>query len=167
MSRAIRRPATGPVVDVIIDSPRWKKHPAAARRVRRAVRSAAPAKVGKAELAVMLTDDKSIRALNLQWRGKDTATNVLSFPAAPPRRRSAPRPLGDIVIAYETTAAESRAEGKRFDHHLAHLVVHGFLHLLGYDHESDREAEDMERRERSILARLDVPDPYAARDARA
>src|ERR1700704_4035077 len=77
----------------------------------------------------------------------------------------APRHLGDIVIAYETAAAEARAERKPFDHHLAHLAVHGFLHLLGYDHESDSEAEAMERRERMILSRLGVPDPYAARDA--
>jgi probable rRNA maturation factor len=156
----------GPAIDVIIDSPRWKRHPGAARLVRRALRTAAPAPARTCELAVMLTDDKSIRALNRQWRGKGAATNVLSFPAAPGRRPAA-RHLGDIVIAYETTAAESRAEGKPFDHHLVHLVVHGFLHLLGYDHESDREAEDMERREQKILARLDVPDPYAARDARA
>jgi probable rRNA maturation factor len=166
MSRAVRRRSRGPAVDVIIASPRWKKHPAAARLVRRAVRTAAPAPARASELAVMLTDDKSVRAQNRQWRGKNAATNVLSFPAAP-GRRSAARLLGDIVIAYETTAAESRAEGKPFDHHLVHLVVHGFLHLLGYDHESDREAEEMERRERKILARLDVPNPYAARDARA
>src|SRR6267154_367918 len=76
-----------------------------------------------------------------------------------------PRHLGDIVIAYETAAAEARAERKPFDHHLAHLAVHGFLHLLGYDHESDSEAEAMERCERMILSRLGVPDPYAARAA--
>ena len=166
MRRAIRRRARGPAIDVIIDSPGWKRHPAAASLVRRAVTTAAPAPARTCELAVMLTDDKSIRALNRQWRGKNAATNVLSFPAAP-GGRSAARLLGDIVIAYETTAAESRAEGKPFDHHLVHLVVHGFLHLLGYDHESDREAEEMERRERKILAQLDVPDPYAARDAQA
>jgi probable rRNA maturation factor len=76
-----------------------------------------------------------------------------------------PPVLGDIVVAYETTAKEARAENKPFDHHLVHLVVHGFLHLLGYDHESDGEAEEMEHLERKILARLNVPDPYGARDA--
>jgi probable rRNA maturation factor len=166
MSRTPRGSATGPTVEVIVASRRWNKHPDVARLIRRAVRTAAPAPARNRELAVMLTDDKSIRVLNRQWRGKDAATNVLSFPAAPGRRTGV-RPLGDIAIAYETTAAEADAEGKPFDHHLVHLVVHGFLHLLGYDHESDREAEEMERRERKILARLDVPDPYTARDARA
>jgi probable rRNA maturation factor len=166
MSRAVRCRVSGPAIDVIIDSPRWKRHPAAAKLVRRAVTTAAPAAARKCELAVLLTDDKSIRALNRQWRGKNAATNVLSFPAVP-GGGSAGRMLGDIVIAYETTAAESRAEGKPFDHHLVHLVVHGFLHLLGYDHESDGEAEDMERLESRILARLDVPDPYAAREPEA
>jgi probable rRNA maturation factor len=112
----------------------------------------------------VLTDDKAIRALNRKWRKKNAPTNVLSFPA--PDGGASPHPvLGDIVIAYETTAAESRADDKRFDHHLVHLVVHGFLHLLGYDHESDAEAEEMEQFERKILSRLDVPDPYTARDA--
>ena len=109
----------------------------------------------------------------------DSPTNVLSFPArnlspsllrgrvaeGGKRRQVAPRHLGDIVIAYETTAREAADEGKPFEHHLAHLAVHGFLHLLGYDHESDREAEKMERLEAAILARLAVPDPYAPRDA--
>ena len=72
--------------------------------------------------------------------------------------------LGDIVIAYETTAREAETEHKPFEHHLSHLTVHGFLHLLGYDHESDDEAETMERLEREILARLDIADPYATRD---
>ena len=75
--------------------------------------------------------------------------------------------LGDVVIAYETTALEARSEAKPFDHHLAHLTVHGFLHLLGYDHESDRDADVMEALERAILARLGVADPYAARDSAA
>jgi probable rRNA maturation factor len=166
MSCAVRRRPSGPAIDVIVDSPRWKRHPAAARLVRRAVTTAAPAAARTCELAVMLTDDKSIRALNRQWRGKNAATNVLSFPAASGGRPAAGL-LGDIVIAYETTAAQSRAEGKPFEHHLVHLVVHGFLHLLGYDHESDGEAEEMERLERRILARLDVPDPYAVREPEA
>jgi probable rRNA maturation factor len=76
----------------------------------------------------------------------------------------APRLLGDIVIAHETTAREANAEGKPFADHLGHLAVHGFLHLLGYDHESDADAEVMERLEREILAQLGVPDPYANRD---
>jgi probable rRNA maturation factor len=85
---------------------------------------------------------------------------VLSFPAAPGSET-----LGDIAIAYETTAREAEAEGKPFADHLAHLAVHGFLHLLGYDHQSDAEAAAMERLEVAILARLNVPDPYAQSDA--
>ena len=98
---------------------------------------------------------------------------AFSFPAAAPKKgrkdaRSKPPPsspyIGDIVIAYETVAREAAAEGKPFNHHLAHLAVHGFLHLLGYDHENNRDAEAMERLERKILKRLAIPDPYAVRD---
>jgi probable rRNA maturation factor len=102
--------------------------------------------------------------MNAHWRSKDTATNVLSFPAAP-SPGPGPHHLGDIVLACETVEREARAQDKPFDHHLVHLVVHGFLHLIGYDHDTDDEAEEMERRERDILARLGIPDPYAARDA--
>lgn len=114
------------------------------------------------ELSVVFTDDRGIRQLNARWRGKDKPTNVLSFPAFPVER-GAPLPpmLGDIVIAYETVEREARDEGKPFDAHLLHLVVHGFLHLLGYDHEGEAEAEEMERLERRILAALAIPDPYA------
>jgi len=158
-----RRPARGPAVDVVVASARWRRVPRAAGIVRRAIAAAAPAGMRRAELAVTLTSDRAIRALNRRWRGKDAPTNVLSFPA-PEQRPGGPRHLGDVVIAYETVASEAAAENKAFGHHLAHLAVHGFLHLLGYDHESDRQAEAMERRERRILARLGVPDPYAARD---
>jgi probable rRNA maturation factor len=122
-------------------------------------------RIGRGELAVVLTDDAAIRALNRDWRSKDAATNVLSFPAkeARPDRR-APRLLGDIVIAYETVAREAAAEGKPFMHHLAHLAVHGFLHLVGYDHEANEDADAMEGLEIAILARLEVPDPYLLRD---
>jgi len=117
------------------------------------------------ELAIVLTDDSAIRALNRDWRGKDEPTNVLSFPAQEPGAdRRAPRMLGDIVIAYETAAREAEVEGKPLVHHLAHLAVHGFLHLVGYDHEASEEADAMEGLEVAILARLGVPDPYPMRD---
>ena len=110
----------------------------------------------------MLTHDSAIRALNRTWRGKDVPTNVLSFPSRQLRaKRQRPAHLGDIVIAFETVAREAKAERKPFRHHLAHLAVHGYLHLLGHDHETDREAHKMERLERKILARLAIPDPYA------
>jgi len=112
----------------------------------------------------LLTDDSAIRALNREWRKLDAPTNVLSFPSKVAGRR-APRHLGDIVIAYGTTAREAAAEGKPFEHHLVHLAVHGFLHLLGYDHATDRDAKKMQRLEVDILARLEVPDPYVSRNS--
>jgi probable rRNA maturation factor len=123
-----------------------------------------------AEIAIVLTDDSAVRTLNRDWRGVDGPTNVLSFPAQrrPPATRPAmPEPpvlLGDIVIAFETTMREACSESKPFEHHLAHLAVHGFLHLLGQDHDNDSDAEAMEGTERAILARLGIPDPYAASD---
>jgi probable rRNA maturation factor len=121
-----------------------------------------PARPGESELGVVFTDDAHIRELNASWRGKDKATNVLSFPAFP-ETKSGPLPplLGDIVLAAETVAGEAALEAKPIENHISHLVVHGLLHLLGYDHETDAEAEEMEALERRILARLAIPDPYA------
>jgi probable rRNA maturation factor len=155
-----------PEIDLVVNSALWNA-PEAEVTVRRAVVEAADALSTKsAELAIVLTDDSAIRLLNRDWRGVDAATNVLSFPASSHSlarevgRRAAPRLLGDIVLAYETIAREARDEGKPFDNHLAHLAVHGFLHLLGYDHERDADADRMEKIERDILARLAIPDPY-------
>jgi probable rRNA maturation factor len=121
-----------------------------------------------AELAIVLCDDSAIRALNRKWRGQNAPTNVLSFPAPAPRNGpDAPPYIGDVVIAYQSVAREAIAEGKRLDHHLSHLAIHGFLHLLGYDHESRRDARIMERLERRILKRIAVPDPFAPRDPQA
>jgi len=145
-------------IDIIVECERWPHD--AETIVRRALAQAAQAVRGKRAgrmLAVLLTDDAAIRKLNAAWRGVDQPTNVLSFPAPADRG-----PLGDIAIAFETTAREADAEGKPLAHHLAHLAVHGFLHLVGYDHESDADAETMEQLERDILARLNVPDPYLA-----
>ncbi len=113
------------------------------------------------ELSMLFTGDAQIRKLNVAWRGKDTPTNVLSFPASPMVAGDAPGPvLGDIVLAYETVVREAGAEGKPFEDHLAHLVIHGLLHLIGYDHESDDQAEVMEALERKILHDLAIADPY-------
>jgi probable rRNA maturation factor len=151
--------------DIVITADCWGAEPGAEDIVQRALGSAASAAPGQgnsAELAVMLTDDAGIRALNHDWRGIDKPTNVLSFPAnAPPGGGGQPRALGDIAIAYETTRVEAETENKPFGHHLSHLVVHGFLHLIGYDHETDEDAEAMEQLERDILAQLGIPDPYA------
>ncbi len=114
-----------------------------------------------AELSLLFTDDAHIAVLNRDWRSKDKPTNVLSFPAfeiAP--GDPLPAMLGDIVLAFETISSEAVLEEKPFEHHLRHLIVHGMLHLLGYDHETDEEAEEMEALERRILAGLAIPDPY-------
>lgn len=114
------------------------------------------------EISVMLTDDAHIRDLNRTWRGKDKATNVLSFPAPEPPGSAAagPRHLGDIALAYETLAREADEESKPLAHHFAHLVVHGVLHLFGYDHEVEAEAERMEDLEVKALSTLGIADPY-------
>ena len=152
-----------PLIDVIVESAQWKAD--AETTVRRALTEAAiaiGANFKDRVLAVLLTDDAAIRRLNAQWRNADKPTNVLSFPPASGagQQAGAVKSLGDIAIAFETTAREAREEGKSLADHLSHLAVHGFLHLLGYDHESDSEAETMEQLERVILARLGVPDPY-------
>jgi probable rRNA maturation factor len=167
MNPAPKRAQAAPTVDIVVNSPLWDTVPDAEAIVRRAVAAAAAAvSTPGGELAIVLTDDSSIRVLNRDWRGKDEATNVLSFPMpATNTDDDATMLLGDIVIAYETTTREAIAEAKPFGHHLAHLAVHGFLHLMGYDHETDREADVMENLEAVVLARLDVPNPYAASDA--
>src|SRR5258708_21597999 len=133
-----------PITEVLVVADCWRAEPDAEAVIQRAVAAAAEianADVGEAELAVMLTDDAGIRTLNGNWRGIDKPTNVLSFPALQPtgagREDDAPRMLGDIAIAYQTMRKESDDAQKPFDHHLSHLAVHGFLHLLGYDHETD------------------------------
>lgn len=108
------------------------------------------------ELTVLLADDSAVADLNDRFRDKQGPTNVLSFPAP----ESAQPHLGDIALAYGVCAAEAAAQGKPLGNHLSHLVAHGVLHLLGWDHQSDDEAEAMERLEREILAGLAIPDPY-------
>ena len=141
-------------VDVLVNSPLWTGH----QEVLVSALAAAAAEEKKAGVvSLMLGDDATMTRLNREWRGKDGPTNVLSFPAP----RVDPAFLGDIALAAETIAAEAEFQGKRFEHHAAHLVVHGFLHLLGYDHENPADAEAMEARERAILVSLGIDDPYA------
>ncbi len=170
MQKQTMSPLSAPWAEVVIESPLWDALPDAARIVRDSL-AAAAAELGPGdgEVAVALTDDAAIRGLNAAWRGMDKPTNVLSFPApAFAAGPDAPGPhLGDIAIAFETAVREAEAEGKLLAHHLAHLAVHGYLHLLGHDHDASDQAEAMERLESAILARLDVPDPYAADSAEA
>ncbi len=117
------------------------------------------------ELSLVFTDDASIREINAEWRSQDKATNVLSFPAFPLEPGGKPGPmLGDIIIARETVEREAIDLEKSFDDHLTHLMVHGFLHLFGYDHMNNSEAERMEGLETRILASLGLSDPYAGQD---
>jgi probable rRNA maturation factor len=148
-------------VEIVIASRRWSAQRGIESTLRRAIAEAARLSTTDGGLAIVLSHDSAIRALNRTWRGKDAPTNVLSFPAAAPPA-GARRFLGDIVLAYQTLAREAAAEGKPFRHHLAHLAVHGYLHLLGHDHETGREARAMERLEIAILARMGIPDPYVA-----
>lgn len=117
------------------------------------------------EVSLVFTDDASIREINAEWREQDKATNVLSFPAFPLVPGGKPGPmLGDIVIARETVEREAADLDKSFDEHLTHLLVHGFLHLFGYDHMDREEAEEMEGLETRILASLGLSDPYAGQE---
>ena len=154
------RQHNGLAVDILVQSPQWKRKPGAKMAVSRAISAAADAvSRDSGEVAVVLTDDATVRRLNRQWRGIDKPTNVLSFPAPAPGAGM----LGDIAIAYQTLARECRNERKPFAAHLSHLAIHGFLHLMGYDHQHDSDAEAMEQVERSVLARLGIPDPYPER----
>jgi probable rRNA maturation factor len=147
-------------VDIAMDSPLWADVPMIEKVVRGAVEAAlSECTIEKAEVGVALTDDARVRELNRQWRGHDMPTNVLSFPA-PEIPAENGRFLGDVILAFETIRREAELETKPIAHHVAHLAVHGTLHLLGFDHEADADAERMERRERDILARLGIPDPY-------
>lgn len=121
-----------------------------------------------AEFSLMLGDDDLLRQLNRDYRGQDKPTNVLSFAALEAGDPSATQPviaLGDVAIAYETTVAEARRQGKTLPAHLSHLVVHGVLHLLGYDHLKQAQADEMESLEIAVLARFGLSDPYRSRVA--
>jgi len=117
-----------------------------------------------AEMGITLADDATVRELNREHRGKDAPTNVLSFPLAgedfEPEAPGAPLLLGDVILALETVAREAAGQGKSLDHHAIHLVVHGVLHLLGQDHETEPEADAMERLEIEVLRVLGIPNPY-------
>jgi probable rRNA maturation factor len=154
-------------LDVAIDrsSPLWSALPAAEALAERVIEAGVAAcgvslREG-AEVGLKLVDDAEIAALNARWRGLAKPTNVLSFPAAPVDRLAASPLLGDIVVAFETTKREAEEEGKSLADHFAHLVAHGFLHLVGYDHEDRAEAERMEALEIAILQSLAIADPYA------
>ena len=161
-------------IAISIEDQSWEKlAPNAARVLRRAARDALAQARSDGwrgsriahEISFALTDDKRMRALNRAYRGKDKPTNVLSFAALDGER---PRPgmpwlLGDVVLSSGVIAREAKKQGKSLEHHLTHLAVHGVLHLLGYDHEQDRDAEAMEALEVAALARMGIANPYELR----
>jgi probable rRNA maturation factor len=144
-------------IDTVVEADGWEAalaEPPEALAARVVSAAAADQEIEGA-VSVLFTDDAALRNLNRTWRGKDTPTNVLSFPA--PEGFGA---LGDIALALETVLAEAREQRKTASAHAAHLIAHGFLHLIGYDHEDENEADVMENRERAILAGLGIADPY-------
>ncbi|MGN6422240.1 MAG: rRNA maturation RNase YbeY [Asticcacaulis sp.] len=160
------------LIDIEIEDERWLEAlPDAQNLVESGVTAALNAVEidGQADVVVLLCDDAEMRALNKEHRAKDKATNVLSFPAPKSMQKIAPgmTHLGDIALGFETCVREAAEQGKSLKNHVLHLSVHGALHLLGYDHIRDDEAEEMEALERDILKGLNVPDPYAANDDHA
>lgn len=152
----------GIVIDIAEPAPQWRSAlPDVAAQIERAAHAAfaaAESESRNVEISIVLADDATVRELNRRWRGRDAPTNVLSF-------ASGERPLlGDIVLAYETVAREAADQGKTLADHLSHLVTHGVLHLLGFDHEAPLEAEEMEALERRVLAGIGVADPYRGQD---
>ena len=161
-------------LDIVIEDDRWEKLPLA--RIADTATRAALTAVGCAhpyEIIVMACDDARIAALNAEFRGKPAPTNVLSWPAhdlaplmpgetppAPPPPDGFDDALGDIALAYETCIREAREQGKSVQHHLTHLILHATLHLLGYDHETEEDAQLMEAIETRALAELGIADPY-------
>jgi len=156
---------TAVTADIVIESDLWAAEPRAETTVAAAIAAAAAHSTRGGEVSILLSDDSAVRDINRQFRGLDKPTNVLSFPAAdtPATQGHLGSHLGDIVIAYETLRRECEDEGHAFLHHLAHLTVHGFLHLLGYDHETDAQADEMEALESRIMTSMNMPDPW--RDA--
>ncbi len=163
-------------LSVLIEDDRWSEGPpngdeALESIVERAVTAAirgAEEDDAALSLAVVLTDDARVASLNKTYRGKDGPTNVLSFAARefgvqPPEPEEA-EALGDVILAFETCRREAAEQGKAFSDHCCHLIIHGVLHLLGYDHQDDDEAEEMERLEIDVLAGLGIADPYAVGD---
>lgn len=148
------------MIEIEIEDPAWTEALPDVEALTEAAALAALAQDGAQDegVVLLLTDDAAVQALNARFRDKDKPTNVLSFPAP----HNPERHLGDVALAYGVCVREAAEQGKPLAHHLQHLVAHGVLHLLGYDHMSDDEAEAMEGLERVVLAGLGIPDPYQA-----
>ena len=160
----------GPVrLDVAVGYATARAGVPAAQSFRRWVAATAEGRIREADIAIRIVGEDEGRALNRHYRGKDYATNVLSFPGEMPEGVKLPKgvtlPLmGDLVLCAPVVAREAAEQGKPVAHHYAHMTVHGVLHLLGMDHQDEREAECMERLEREILAGLGIDDPYCVQN---
>jgi probable rRNA maturation factor len=159
------------MIDIEIEAEAWSAalpdvETVVTRAAQAALDAIAPTDLDEPLIAVLLADDETLADLNQRFRGKTGSTNVLSFPAPPhPAQSHHGVQIGDIALAYGVCASEAQVQGKSLQDHLCHLTVHGVLHLLGYDHETDGEAEAMEALERSILETLGVSDPYTSERA--
>ena len=158
------RESAGPAIAVSVEAGEWPPEPELRALAQRAVGAAQKVLARDpsqphSELSIVFTDDAAMRKLNNTWRGKDSPTNVLSFP------QTAGGLLGDVILSAETIAREAALADKPLEDHMLHLIIHGYLHLLGFDHEAEDEAEKMEQLERVALRELGVPDPYAAASA--
>lgn len=155
-----------PAIDLTIECPSWDRlgnlEKIATDAIHAALAETATKILAEAEVSLLFCDDAAIKKLNRTWRGENKATNVLSFASPGPLARR--MMIGDIAIAFETTEAEALAERKPLEAHVSHLVVHGFLHLLGHDHAQVADAEVMENIERRVLASLGIADPFAGAD---
>lgn len=157
-----------PSVDLVVEAGDWPDEDVLIAWFEAAIGSAVSAtdlSLQHGEISVVLTDDAAMQSINQAHRGQDKPTNVLSFPALEPDMLAKlngkhPFLLGDLVFALQTVKREAEAGRISFHHHMSHLIVHGFLHLLGYDHEQDRQADAMETLETRILASLGIADPY-------
>lgn len=153
-------------IHILVTSPLWKRRIKSFDRKAKswAVAALSGAKFGQsAEISILFASDAEIKSLNRDWRGKNKPTNVLSFPAFSPRdlkKQKGKVFLGDVILAAETVAREAKAQKKSFADHAAHLTVHGVLHLLGYDHDSERAAKKLESLEILILQAFKIADPY-------
>lgn len=148
-------------IDVVIADARWKRIGTLTANITNAHAFTLTKRDATKTTSLRLANDREIKALNRAWRGKNKATNVLSFPAAPQKAAHGEvKILGDIILSYDTCIKESKSSGITLHDHAVHLVVHGLLHLVGHDHLNDAEAEKMEAKEIRILAKLGITNPY-------
>lgn len=155
------------VIDLVIPCAEWLEiaeiETIVSKSARQAVQAALPEAAADVEVSIVLGSDELIRGLNRQYKNQDKPTNVLSFPSGEcVLDELGPKLLGDVILAYETIGAEAQVQGKSISNHACHLTVHGVLHLLGFTHDEEEQAQHMEQLEIDILASLGLPNPYVS-----